>query len=247
MLDQCGVAEHPSDCLCDVDLVAHPVPTGWVTSVDDMWMGREICSLLGLELPLDEDGLVKLLEAMTYAKDRWDPSLLETDPTLVMVIDDPSCHNPTAKWGRIRHEVKRMLSKRPQPLLLEVLENLNVSVEEFVGAVTSYSKVITLEQLMTLEHATVDQMCHNGYELMRLTGISSFKTADNLHSYWGIPYKEKGNLYGSTPISTRTKELLAQGLHERQVCAMILEEFGTSIKEVSVYKTKLRMRKAGLI
>ena len=247
MVDQCGIAEHPSECLCDVDLVAHPVPTGWITSVDDMWMGREICSLMGLELPLDEDGLVKLLEAMTYAKDRWDHSLLQTDPDEVLIINDPSCWNPTTRWGRIRHEVKRMLSHRPQPLLLEVLETLKVSVDEFVGAVTSYSKDITLVQLMTLEHATVDQMCYNAYELARLVGISSVKTVDNLHSYWGIPYKEKSNLYGATPVTMRTKELLASGLHERQVCAKIFEEFGLVIKEVSVYKTKLRLRKKGLI
>ena len=248
---ECGVAEHPSECLCDVNLEAYRLRyphlvDAWCTSIDDIWMGREICSLLGMELPLDEAQLVQLLEAIGYATDRWDPSLLDADPNEALTINDPTIGIAT-KWGRIRHEVRRLLSKRPQPMLVDVLAVLGITSDEFVGACTNYNKSITLDQLLVMEEAVRSQSCHNGYELQRLCGLESFKTADNMHKYWGIPYRERSSLYGATPISVRTKELILSGVPDREVCAMIESEFGVLIKQVSVYKTKLRMRKKGLL
>lgn len=63
MVDECGVAEHEVDCLCDVDLSkVGPVPINF-TPLDVMF-GPEACEITETGIPWDGSQLADLLECM---------------------------------------------------------------------------------------------------------------------------------------------------------------------------------------
>ena len=129
MIDQCGIEEHPEECLCDV--VINKITPVNVTSVSDLWGGDAICNIFDLAGPWEPDNLLQFFEKLLYGYDAHRGSTTSIRNIRPRVMERAGNETFPAYWKRIRMVIEDTYKDSPDANILDVLDMLNISVEEF--------------------------------------------------------------------------------------------------------------------
>ena len=129
MIDQCGIEEHPEECLCDV--VINKITPVNVTSVSDLWGGDAICNIFDLAGPWEPDNLLQFFEKLLYGYDAHRGSTTSIRNIRPRVMERAGNETFPAYWKRIRMVIEDTYRDSPDANILDVLDMLNISVEEF--------------------------------------------------------------------------------------------------------------------
>ena len=129
MIDQCGIPEHPEECLCDV--VINTITPVNVTSVSNLWGGDAICNIFDLAGPWKPDNLLEFFEKLLYGYDAHRGSTTSIRNIRPRVMERAGNETFPAYWKRIRMVIEDTYRDSPDANILDVLDMLNISVEEF--------------------------------------------------------------------------------------------------------------------
>ena len=176
-IDNCGVLEHEEECLCDVQI---PHETGWVDcAIQDMWMGQEIVNLFGYEAEWDNETIFAYLENLVFAKDRW-----------VQQGCDVHLNHGQTTQAKLRSEIRERLQSDEHPSIIAVAKDLGLKHDELVKILFMGRRYMTQTELESFEKDTLERKFHSSRSLGKQYNMA-FKSAHNLHSYWGVPYGDK--------------------------------------------------------
>lgn len=211
-MDGCGVLGHDAACLCDVIIKQHaPIIAD---SVNDMWMGRIICDIRGHGVPWTKSSTLAYLDDLVTAYDAWTDQPLRSmfNP---LVLDMP---NRLDRWKTIRREVCHILNVSDAPLV-EILDVLNVSMEDFSDTITIHrgTTIVTREMLIAMEDELMKpnpiikkiardndinpstlKTLHKYYEKRRIKKYGSFKPTQDMLYDMALQVDEYGE-YIHTP------------------------------------------------
>lgn len=135
MIDQCGIAEHPEDCLCDV-IITEPTQVN-VRSVSELWGGQGICNIFGLAGPWSPDNLLTFFEKLLYGYDVYHGSATSIRNVRPKVMERAGNETLPSYWKRIRIVIDDVYHESPDANITEVLDMLGLSVEEFRDSIMS--------------------------------------------------------------------------------------------------------------
>jgi hypothetical protein len=212
-MDGCGVSNHEGSCLCDVIIKQHaPIVDD---SVNNMWMGAVICDIRGHGVPWTKAGIVAYLDDLVTAYDAWTTQPLRSmfNP---LVLDMP---NRLDRWKTIRREVCHILSVSDAPLV-EILDVLNVSIEDFSDTITIRrgTTTITRDMLVEMEdelmkpnplikkiardygiNASTLKTLHKYYEQRRIKKYGSFRPTQTMLYDMALQVDEYGEYIYTPP------------------------------------------------
>ena len=129
MVDQCGVEEHPEDCLCDV-VITTPTPVN-VRSIAELWGGQSICNIFDLAGPWEPDNLLDFFEKLLYGYDAHRGSVTSIRTVRPRIMERAGNETLPSYWKRVRMVIEDTYRDSPDANILDVLDMLNLSVEEF--------------------------------------------------------------------------------------------------------------------
>ena len=129
MIDQCGIAEHAEDCLCDV-VITKITPVN-VRSVSELWGGDAICNIFDLAGPWEPDNLLEFFEKLLYGYDMNAGSRTSIRNVRPRIMERSGTESFPSFWNRIRVAIEDIYHESPDANITEVLEMLNLTVEEF--------------------------------------------------------------------------------------------------------------------
>lgn len=129
MIDQCGVAEHAEDCLCDV-VITTPTPIN-VTSVSDLWGGDAICNIFDMAGPWEPDNLLEFFEKLLYGYDNHRGSPTSIRHIRPRVMERSGNESFPSYWKRLRTVLDDVYHESPDANIEDVLEMLGISVDHF--------------------------------------------------------------------------------------------------------------------
>ena len=122
MIDQCGIAEHDEDCLCDV-VVTTPTPIN-VRSVSELWGGDAICNIFDLSGPVEPDNLLEFFEKLLYGYDMNAGSRTSIRNVRPRIMERSGTESFPSYWNRIRVAIEDIYHESPDANITEVLEML---------------------------------------------------------------------------------------------------------------------------
>lgn len=85
----CGVVDHPEECLCDVKVAPGTAITKYVDPLRHGYYGKEIADYLGLAYPMTNTQILKALEMQVTIKDR----LAAAERLMVPALSAAAQHN----------------------------------------------------------------------------------------------------------------------------------------------------------
>lgn len=211
-MDGCGTLGHDAACLCDV-IITKPVSI-IADSVNDMWMGRVLCDIRGHGVPWTRSRTLAYLDDLVTAYDAWTTQPLRSmfNP---LVLDMP---NRLDRWKTIRREVCHVLGVSDAPLV-DILDVLNVSMEDFSDTITIHrgNTTITRDMLVAMEDELMKpnpvikkiardnninpstlKTLHKYYEKRRIKKYGSFKPTQDMLYDLALQVDEYGD-YIHTP------------------------------------------------
>lgn len=129
MIDQCGIAEHPEDCLCDV-VITKITPVN-IQSVSELWGGDAICNIFDMAGPWEPENLLEFFEKLLYGYDMNAGSRTSIRNVRPKMMEQSGTESFPAYCNRIRVAVDDIYYESPDANITEVLDMLGLSVEEF--------------------------------------------------------------------------------------------------------------------
>lgn len=238
MLD-CGVAEHGSDCLCDV-VITKPLPPleeCFRDAVAEMWMGREICELRGYCSPWTDDKILDyLLDVQRFG-----------DAVANGALDDGGYtydgRHVFSRWEYVRKAVMYRMENY-EDSVVSALGSLGVTVSEFMLATSMNSsrKAWTDEEFVEFDRRMLDPAA----VYMRIAadfGISD-EFVYNLRKYW-LPARVR--LFDNKSQIEQAKEYLHQLCRETDLPAntvieMVHSQYGKTYSRSMVCKIRKNVR-----
>jgi len=185
-VSQCGVKQHEDDCLCDVK----PLGSLMVSknAVHDMWLGERIAEILDYvgEHKWDNESIIKYLETLTYVHDIWAeyggvyyPTELDIKPLRFPALDRPWSN--LQKWKLIRDSVTAAAHQHPQMSIITILSRLEITLEQFIVAVTAnrYKHILTEDEFKEFNRVMVETKKPNYANIARVFGTGKTTTR-----YW---------------------------------------------------------------
>lgn len=185
----CGVATHDKACLCDV-VITQPLPPLEQcvrNGVDDLFMGKELVALRGYSAPWNNqttlayfEDLVKFYDAYHDGqKSGYTAKHLGDVPRLVYGESDTAYE----KWGKVRECVQYCMDMF-DTTLVEILQHIGVTAEEFMDAATTakagktwdYNNIEHLDGLFNVENL-------NFNEVARQSGLT-LEVVRGIRRYW---------------------------------------------------------------
>ena len=130
----CGVHGHKSTCLCDV-VIDKPTPVN-VRSVTDIWGGAAICNMFDMSGPWNPENLLTFLEKVLYAYDMNAGSASSIRNVRPKIVERGNESMPQY-WRRIRIVVDDVFHESPDANIVDVLEMIGVSPEDFRDMILS--------------------------------------------------------------------------------------------------------------
>lgn len=189
-IENCGVAEHHADCLCDVVI---PYATGWIPdAVNDMWMGSDIIKAMSYPQDMTDENILDYLSDLVYAKDNWNLYNNEYIPS-----NKPNAGNSFPVI--MRKEIRRRLQETKEPSIVKVAQELELDLDTLNHVLFQSRKYMTWEQFQKFEHDVMHGDYPNVTTLAKRHGMS-FRSAMRLYAYWKTP------LYKTRP-KTKTVKL----------------------------------------
>ena len=129
---------YDSECLCDVPLRGDIHILG--DCVRQMWLGERLCEILGYntsEHVWDDPSILKYLETLVETHDKWAISLGYYGVQFEDIVPlELPVGNLLHVWKRIRDAVIYVYRQFPEVGLVAILDKLEITVEEFIRAVT---------------------------------------------------------------------------------------------------------------
>ena len=136
MIDQCGIEEHPEECLCDVIIVA---PVEIMPEVNDLWMMRETAEYFDYSLPWTPDKLLDLFEKVVELHDKWiDGGYADTINRNGSIAGRLNQETHFSYWKRIKEAVVDHYNST-NGSLASTIRSLGLSIDEYNKAV-SYNR-----------------------------------------------------------------------------------------------------------
>lgn len=235
--NNCGVAGHGDDCLCDV-VIKERTPINIRCAVRDYRFGPAIVNVRGYQLPWTDSEIVNYLESLVKAHDEihgWGHVIVDMNHA-----GADEAELPVARWARIRNTVKQALAGTPKPPVLRVLEAMGISAEEFISAATTGKCVMSATVLAEFERVLIDEQPSNP-ALARQFHLSA-DTVEGLRKYWNLgPTKASLNRQANAPQVLRMKELIRDGYDNMAIINTLREELGVTLTSSSVSKCRKRM------
>lgn len=242
----CGVDGHEPECLCDVRISGADYTIPERLTVSDFFMGEEIARLRGYGVGgWTRDEVLDFMEDVLLATDNWSDEalkqMLEAEATEAESSEEKPAYG-TITWSRMRNKIRAAMQCNPRPAsIADVLREMNVSAEQFIGAATSHKYSFDMEWLLRFERHVLDETSSFTLkELADMMGVTE-KVATNLWSYWGVPKRTGRN----KPSLVKVRQLLREGVDAREIIGIIRVEYGEDMTVSSVFKTKSRMRQEG--
>ena len=184
-IEQCGVATHEESCLCDVRPARSVIMSK--DGVYDMWQGERIAEILKFDdgHKWDEASVLEYLETVLYVHDVWAEYggiFYANEADIVpLEFNEGYRNNSLVKWKFIRDSVMAVAHQHPYIPIIEVLRRLNVTLEEFISAVTvnKYKYLMNEEEFVNFSKVMITTEGKNYSAIARL-----FQTGKSAMLYW---------------------------------------------------------------
>lgn len=197
-VQECGVVIHEESCLCDV----RPAKSVMVSkdAVFDMWQGERIAEILGYlddRHQWDNESMLHYLETLLYVHDVW----VESNGHYYKTFDDikpivfPSGWLRLQQWKLIRDSVMAVCNQHPEIPVLDVLKKLNITLEEFIRAVTVNKShhYMNETEFRSFNDEMVNTVKPNYAHIARV-----YKTGRGTRSYWKRLFQTSRDRKGQT-------------------------------------------------
>jgi hypothetical protein len=187
-IEQCGVTIHEESCLCDV----RPAKSVMVSkdAVFDMWQGERIAEILGYVADHEwtDDTILEYLETLLYVHDLWAEygGIYYRNESDIVPLQFSESYTNLQKWKLIRNSVIAAAHQHPYLQVIDILKRLNVSLEQFICAVSvnKHKHVMTEEQFRDFSTLMVETEGKNYAGIARL-----FQTGKTTMTYWKKLFK----------------------------------------------------------
>lgn len=207
MIDQCGVAEHAEDCLCDV-VITTPTPIN-VRSMSDLWGGDAICNIFDLGGPWNPDNLLTFFDRLLYGYDihRGAPTSIRNVRPKVM---ERAGNEPfPSYWKRLRTVLDDVYEESPDANIEDVLEMLDISVQEFRDCFL-YRRALPewdLEMLKDMQADARASIGHNKFATKYRLNPDRGRTGDVMYRMLGGTFRVHRPGYGDTEPSDQMRQV----------------------------------------
>lgn len=235
----CGVVGHEPECLCDVRCDGPEVPIRVKNLVTDMKFGLEICEIRGYSGQWTDVDILNYLEDLTKAHDALRTSDIPMPSFGETIIEPVTDKRGTNRCKQIRNTVRVALRTTPRPTIRAVLGAIGITAEEFISAVTTNKLVWDMEKLEQFE--TVILGDHNSVASVARQFRVSADTAKNLIDYWNVTTPKSGG-YGARPYSVRLKKLVESGKTNKEIIAIIHDEYNVVLTTSAISKVRARTK-----
>lgn len=136
MTDQCGIEEHPEDCLCDV-IITTPVEI--MPEINDLWMFQETAEYFDYSVPWTPDKLLDLMERIVTLHDKWiDGGYAETVNKNGSIAGRLNQETHFSYWKRVKEAVVDHYHST-NGTIADTIKSLGLSIDEYNQAV-SYNR-----------------------------------------------------------------------------------------------------------
>jgi hypothetical protein len=204
-----------------------------------MWMGEQLCEYRGY----GEDGwsdtmILDYFQDLVHLHDMFiaqqnAPKLEELEPAKGASAVHPA--------RAIRVRVRHALSIPDAPPIAKVLSDLGLTAERFTQAVSMGRWSMSADTLNEFEQAIMDPK-RTLEQLSYEFGIST-DSVTRFRNYWSNrPTNKVMRGPGVHPYQQRMRELINQGVPNKQILATIQHEFNIQLGTSAVSKMKSRMR-----
>jgi len=145
-MDNCGNAQHPETCLCDVRLLGVQVDPD---AIAGMWMGKRMAEVRDYDLT-DRNHIVDWLSDLVSFHDEFKINNVPEIQDIPMLGRDP---NPVSYWKQVRDTVTMMVANYPIDSVLVALDHIGVSLDDFIEAMTvkKLGRNITRDEYVAFE------------------------------------------------------------------------------------------------
>lgn len=234
----CGTSGHGPDCLCDV-VVSQETPI--VThAVQGMWMGQEVCDANGYENWDDDQEILNYLCDVLFLHDCYDfrQKYCQENNDGQEEIHSRGNGEHVTRNRSIRVTVREAMSTR-RVSIAEVLREQNLTAEEFTQAISNGHWEMNHDTLMRFERTISDPS--NTYKSTGEQFGLSGTTVARLYRYWPLaPIPKTASQFGPRARTGRVRELISQGVRNKDIIKIIQDEFGETIDTSSISKMKRR-------
>lgn len=237
----CGTSGHGPDCLCDV-IVSQETPIVR-HAVQGMWMGQEVCDANGYENWDDDQEILNYLCDVLFLHDCYifQQNYCQENNDGQEQIHSRGNGRHVTRNRSIRVTVREAMST-PRASILEVLREQNLTAEEFTRAVSNGHWEMNHDTLMRFERTIFDSS--NTYKAIgKQFGLGQTSVA-RLYKYWPLaPIPKTASQFGSRARHRRMRELISQGVRNKDIIKIIQDEFGETVGASSISKMKRRPAK----
>ena len=154
-------------------------------AVHDMWLGERIAEILGYvgEHKWNKENIIKYLETLAYVHDIWAeyggvyyPTELDIKP-----LQFPEPWSNLQKWKLIRDSVTAAAHQHPRLSIITILSRLEITLEQFIVAVTAnrYQHMLTEDEFKEFNRVMVETEKPNYANIGRVFGTGKTTTR-----YW---------------------------------------------------------------
>jgi hypothetical protein len=159
-------------------------------AVFDMWQGERIAEILGYVADHEwtDDTILEYLETLLYVHDLWAEygGIYYRNESDIVPLQFSESYTNLQKWKLIRNSVIAAAHQHPYLQVIDILKRLNVSLEQFICAVSvnKHKHVMTEEQFRDFSTLMVETEGKNYAGIARL-----FQTGKTTMTYWKKLFK----------------------------------------------------------
>jgi hypothetical protein len=234
----CGVDNHDPECLCDVvisqETVIDPV------AVRGMWMGQEVADANGYENWDNPQEVLNYLCDILFLHDCYDFQQRYCQDTIGKreQIRPRDSDGYVHKFSIIRVTMREAMSTEGATIA-QALRDSGITSADFTRAISAGHWELDEPTLIRFEHVITTEVLSIP-ELMRRFGMKE-GAVRNLLKYWPNRKRKSGRKSGQ-PHQKRMRELVSQGVSNKEILRILKDEFDVSLTSAAVSRTRERMK-----
>lgn len=236
----CGHDDHSEYCLCDVGFLGVRLDP---TAIQGMWMGDRVAEVRDYDLT-DRRDIVEWLADVTFLHDQLRANYV---PKIEDIPPIQFNENTLIYWKSIRDGVAAMLRNYPVNSVLGALRHLEVSLTDFLVAMTvnKLGRLVTEDEYLAFERDMLQP--HPNYaDIGRRHGFGRNTVRSFRNMLEPVVVRLHGSGNNLRIVKREFHDLIMSGSPADEIIKQIKERYGVTYSRSSVYNYRHQHQGRGL-